>query len=89
MPGDNGILIDADYSLGVPFPVMRNVLYLPGSSVSTGNGLYKYDASNNEGIKLVKDLTQAIDYDAIVSSEMQVVNNTLYFKVTNYNGGGS
>ena len=78
-PGNNDILLNSDGNFG-PLPVLDNVLYLPGSNFLPGSGLYKYDASNNSGVIKVKDLT---DYDFIYSSEMKVVNNTLYFKLDN------
>ena len=83
-PGNNDILIDADGNFGITFPVLNNILYIPGSSSSGTDGLYKYDASNMDGVTLVKDLASGADPNVIVSSEMEVVNNTLYFKVTNY-----
>jgi ELWxxDGT repeat protein len=78
-PGNHDILLSVDYNFG-PLPILDNVLYLPGSAFLPGSGLYKYDASNNQGVIKVKDLT---DYDFIYSSEMKVVNNTLYFKLDN------
>ena len=78
-PGNNDILLWNDGNFG-PLPILDNVLYLPGSVLLPGSGLYKYDASNNSGVIKVKDLT---DYDFIYSSEMKVVNNTLYFKLDN------
>ncbi|HYK47726.1 MAG TPA: T9SS type A sorting domain-containing protein, partial [Parafilimonas sp.] len=85
-PNNNDIVIDADY-LGTTFPVLNSVLYIPGSSSSKGNGLFKYDASDAAGLVLVKDLAPGADPEFIVPSEMEVVYNTLYFKVTNYTGG--
>jgi ELWxxDGT repeat protein len=81
-PGNNDILINSDGNFG-PLPILDNVLYLPGSVFLPGSGLYKYDASNNQGVIKVKDLT---DYDFIYSSEMKVVNNTLYFRLDNSTG---
>ncbi len=86
-PGNNDILIYADGTFGTPFPILDNVLYVPGYSASASDALYKYNASNADGVVLVKDLTQTADPNAIVSSEMEVVNNILYFKVANYNDG--
>ncbi len=81
-PGNNDVLIDADGNFGTPFPVIDNVLYIPGSSTSGVHGLYKYNVTNTDGITLVKNLSA--DADIISSTNMKVVNNTLYFKVTNY-----
>ncbi|MEP7377364.1 MAG: ELWxxDGT repeat protein [Chitinophagaceae bacterium] len=80
-PGNHDILIGADY-LGTGFPILNNALCIPGE----GNGLYKYDASVAAGLIQIKDFAPAGDTAFIVPSEMQVVNKTLYFKVTNYHG---
>jgi ELWxxDGT repeat protein len=85
-PNNHDILIDDDY-FGITFAIKNNVLYIPATSPSTGSGLYKYDASDAAGLVLVKDLTPGTDPDFIAPSEMKIVNNELYFKVTNYNGG--
>ncbi len=69
---------DASYT---PFPVLNNVMYLAGYTSVDGDGLYKYNAANSNGIKLVKDLTPGSDVDYIYPGEMRVVNGTLYFKV--------
>lgn len=79
-------LIDADY-FGIQFPVLDNVLYLPGYSFSKQGGLFKYDASNSDGLVKVKDLSSAPDDNFIIPSEMTVVDSTLYFRVISYNGG--
>ena len=60
---------------------------MPGEEASKGNGLYKYDASDAAGLVKIKDFAPVGDTAFIVPFEMQVVNNTLYFKVTNYTGG--
>ena len=63
------------------------MFYIYRVNASKGNGLYKYDASNAEGLVKIKDFAPAGDTAFIVPLEMQAVNNTLYFKVTNYTGG--
>ncbi|MEP7374762.1 MAG: ELWxxDGT repeat protein [Chitinophagaceae bacterium] len=83
---NNDILIDNDYP-GVSFPVMNNVLYAAAHTESSGSGLYKYDPSGGAGLVLVKDLTAGTDPDFISPSEMKIVNNRLYFKVSNQEGG--
>jgi hypothetical protein len=40
-----------------PFPVVNNVLFFAGASSAGNDGLYKYDASKNAGVVLVKDIT--------------------------------
>ena len=85
-PGNHGVIIDADI-LGTSFPILNNVLYVPGQKTPGGNGLYKYDASDAEGLVKIKDFAPVGDTAFIVPLEMQAVNNTLYFKVTNYTGG--
>ena len=85
-PGNHDVIVDADY-LGISFPMLNNVLYIPGEETPEGNGLYKYDASDAAGLVKIKDFAPGGDTAFIVPFEMQVVNNTLYFKVTNYNGG--
>jgi ELWxxDGT repeat protein len=85
-PRANDIYIEAD-DFGINFPVMDNVLYAPGFTSTKGDALYKFDASNSDGLVKIKDLTTATEPDVIVPSQMAVVNHTLYFKVTNDNGG--
>jgi hypothetical protein len=79
------VIIDADY-FGINFPVLNNVLYLPGYSVDKQGALFKYDASD-KGLVKIKDLSRSTDLNFIVPSEMTVAGNMLYFKVTSYNGG--
>jgi ELWxxDGT repeat protein len=79
-PGNHDVLIGADY-LGTNFPISKNALYIPGE----GSGLYKYNASDAAGLVKIKDFAPVGDTAFIVPSEMQVVNNTLYFKVRSYN----
>ncbi len=69
-----------------PFPVVNNVLFFAGSSSAGNDGLYKYDASKNDGVLLVKDITATTNGASIVPLEMQALNNKLYFKVTVSNG---
>lgn len=76
-----------DYSFNMPFAVLGNVLYLAGYTAATGSGLYKYDASLNAGITLVKDLTSGGEVDFITAPELRVVGNSLYFKVISAIGG--
>ncbi len=85
-PGNHDVLVGAD-KLGTTFPIINNVLYIPGEEASKGNGLYKYDASDAAGLVKIKDLAPDGDTAFIVPFEMQVVNKTLYFKVINYTGG--
>jgi ELWxxDGT repeat protein len=85
-PGNHGVIIDADY-LGKSFPVVNNVLCVPGEKPSHGNGLYKYDASDGAGLVKIKDFALDGVIAFIIPNEMQVVNNTLYFKVTSYANG--
>ncbi len=80
-PGNHDILLNSDGNFG-SLPVLNNVLYLPGAPILPGGGLYKYDASGNSGLIKVKDLA---DSDFIYSSEMKVVDNTLYFRLDNSN----
>ena len=84
--GNNDVMINADF-LATSFPKINNVLYMPGEELFKGNGLYKYDASKATGVVRVKDFAPIGDTAFIVPSEMQVVNDFLYFKVTNHNGG--
>src|SRR5678809_845333 len=51
--GFNDVYIEQIYldpSLNKPFPILNSVLYLSGNTPADGNGLYKYDALNNDGI---------------------------------------
>ena len=85
-PGNHDVIVDADY-LGTTFPMLNNALLIPGEETSDGNGLYKYDASDAAGLVKIKDFVPVGDTAFIVPFEMQIVNNTLYFKVTNHVGG--
>jgi ELWxxDGT repeat protein len=83
----HGVLVYADY-FGIKFPVLNNVLYIPGINAAfTTGALYKYDASNSDGMVKVKGLVSDPVADYVVASEMQVVHNMLYFKVTSFIGG--
>lgn len=89
--GYNEILMQADYMdiyNNRPFPILNNQLFIAGySSSDIGGGLYKYDASNDLGEVLVKDLTDLTDYpyddvyDFVVPVDFVVVGNELCFKV--------
>jgi ELWxxDGT repeat protein len=81
-PGNHNVLVSAD-RLGTHSPVLNNVLYVPGEKGVQGSGLYKYDATNKEGLVKVKDIVPDGNPAFIVPSAMVVANNTLYFKVTN------
>ena len=85
IPYGGTVIIDADY-FGINFPVLNNVLYLPGYSADKQGALFKYDASD-KGLVKIKDLSRSTDLNFIVPSEMTVAGNMLYFKVTSYNGG--
>jgi ELWxxDGT repeat protein len=80
----NNTLIDAD-NFGIQFPILNNVLYLPGYSFDKQGGLYKYDASNSDGLVKVKDLTSGSAQNYIVPSEMTAAGGHVYFAVINYN----
>ena len=60
---------------------------LPAGETSGGNALYKYDASNSEGLVLVKDLTTSFDPDFIVPTTLVKVGDKIFFKVINSIGG--
>ncbi|MEO8762848.1 MAG: ELWxxDGT repeat protein [Ginsengibacter sp.] len=65
-----------------PFPLVNNVLFFAGSSSAGNDGLYKYDASNNTGVVLVKDIAATASGASLVPLEMQALKNKLYFKVS-------
>ena len=80
------------YQFSQPFPVLNNVLYLSGNDYTIGNGqykngLYKYDASNNDGLVLVKETAPTFDYNVIIPGETRITGNTLYMKVISETGG--
>ncbi len=85
-PGNNNVMIHADW-MNTSFPILNNVLYTPGEGATQGSGLYKLDASNNDGVVKVRSFGADGVTASIVPKEMQVVNNTLYFKVNSKNGG--
>ncbi len=88
--GFNDVFMQQDYgdiNSNAPFPILNNVLFISGFTYTDGSGLYKYDASNADGIVLVKDLTLSSDVDFVVPIDMRVINNSIYFKViSNTNG---
>jgi len=89
-PGFNDVFIHQEeqsiYS-NEPFSILNNVLYISGFTYAQGSGLYKYDASNADGIVLVKDITPVSDNTLIPPPYMEVVNNMMYFKVNTYIDG--
>jgi len=95
-PGNHDIILPLDYLSSAytqPFPVLNNVLYLSGNDYAGGNGfsynngLYKYDASNNDGLVLVKQITSNFEYNVIIPGETRITGNTLYMKVISEIGG--
>jgi ELWxxDGT repeat protein len=87
-PGFNYIYMRTDYMSiykNFPFRIKNNVLYISGRRTPYSNvgGLYKYDASNSDGIALVKDLApedaDVVDY--FVPVDVTIVNNKLILKV--------
>ena len=87
--GFNDVFIQQDYVSiynNTPFWILDNVLYIAGFTYLDGSGLYKYDAANNDGIVLVKDLTMLPDYVFVVPVDMRVAGDVLYFKVISYTG---
>jgi hypothetical protein len=94
-PGNHDIILPLDYlwpQFSQPFPVLNNVLYLSGNDYTGGNGqykngLYKYDASNNDGLVLVKETAPTFGYNVILPGETRIAGNTLYMKVISEIGG--
>ena len=95
-PGNHDIILPLDNlypQFSQPFPVLNNVLYLSGNDYTGGNGysfnngLYKYDASNNDGLVLVKQITSNFEYNVIIPGETRITGNTLYMKVISEIGG--
>jgi len=95
-PGNHDIILPLDYLSSAnsqPFPVLNNILYLSGNDYTGGNGtnynnsLYKYDASNNDGLVLVKQVTSNYEYKVIIPGETRITGNTLYMKVISETGG--
>jgi len=92
-PGNNDIFMRTDFMnifKNSPFRIINNILYISGRKTPyTDIGeLYKYDASNADGIVLVKELTDITDgIDYVVPVDMTVVNDKLYFKVISFING--
>jgi ELWxxDGT repeat protein len=95
-PGNHDIILPLDYlssAFSQPFPVLNNVLYLSGNDYTGGNGtnynngLYKYDASTNDGLVLVKQITSNFEYKVVIPGETRITGNTLYMKVISETGG--
>ena len=64
---EHGVLVYADY-FGIKFPVLNNVLYIPNINAAfTTGALYKYDASNNDGMVKVKGLVSDPNADFVVA----------------------
>jgi len=70
-----------------PLAVLNGVLYFSGFTDTDGGGLYKFDASNNDGVTLVKDLTTEPEIDFIAGEEFKATNNSIYFKVISFTLG--
>ena len=49
--------------------------------------MYKYDASLNDGLVLVKDITSSSEPMFIVPGESRVMNNIIYMKIISSIGG--
>lgn len=75
------------YTYNYPFAVLNNALYFGGYSPTEANGLYKYNASDANGIVPVKDFTSTFQEDYLVPITLVKVGNALYFKVINSIGG--
>jgi trimeric autotransporter adhesin len=88
-PGHNNITL-ASNNISVmsatPFVKHDNQLYLSGYTTATGGGLYKYDASNANGVELVKDISIGSDFSAIPQGYMRFAEDVLYFKVLSSTG---
>ncbi len=87
--GFNDVFLQPDYVSiynNTPMLVLNNVLYLAGFTFADGSGLYKYNASNADGIVLVIDFTSTSDIDFAVPVDMRIVNDVLYFKVISNTG---
>ena len=88
--GFNDVFMQTDFlsiNNNTPFSILNNILFIAGFTYTDGSGLYKYDASNTDGIVLVKDLTFSYDIDFVVPSDMYVVNDAIYFKVVSNTNG--
>jgi ELWxxDGT repeat protein len=87
--GFNDVFMQQDY-LNIysnrSFLILNNILYLAGFTNADGGGLYKYDASNADGIVLVMDFTPGTDVYFAVPVDMCIVNDVLYFKVISNTG---
>ncbi len=83
---NNNILIQTDflnYTFNYPFAILNNVLFFGGYSPTDANGLYKFNASNIDGVKLAKDFTSTFDVDYLVPTTLIKSGSALYFKVIN------
>ena len=78
---------NTNYNTRMPFAVMNDILYFSGYTFSNGNGLYSYDASKQNSITLIKDITPSTDIAFIDAPELRAINNTLFFKVISSIGG--
>jgi trimeric autotransporter adhesin len=89
-PGNNGIGLTEYYhsKARIPFQQINNSLLMFGYSNSDGSGLYKYDATSNRGMELVKTLLPASAHPAAVQSEIVFVNEVVYFNLQSYAGNG-
>ncbi len=88
--GFNDVFMQQEFlsiNSNTPFPILNNVLFISGFTYTDGSGLFKYDASNINGIVLVKDLTSTTDVDYVSPPDLRVINNTIYFKVNSNTNG--
>ncbi len=79
--GINDVFIQGEVS-GIgknsPFVILNNVLYLGGFTTSGDKGLYKYDASNADGLILVQNHTPQF----VLQENMRIVNDVMYYNIT-------
>jgi trimeric autotransporter adhesin len=87
-PGDNGIALTAYYnsSIFIPFQQIGNALMIFGYSYTDGGGLYKYDASDNSGMQLVKNLSSTTSHPPVYQAEIALTQGVIYFKLNSFGG---
>jgi ELWxxDGT repeat protein len=91
-PNNNPVTLQGnsyDYFSPHPFTIVGKALYFWAYTSVTGWELYKYAPSIVANIELVKNISPGTESTQFNYYEMTNVNDTLFFKITNPDGGNA
>lgn len=89
-PGGNGVTFeDGFFFQNMPFQVIGNTMYMKAATGATGFEMYKYNATNSDGIVLLKDITPGPGGTTIDNYNITSTASVLFFVVTNADGSYS